>query len=202
MQAALGNILEGSVDPDQQPFLEDLKEEIELMSSLTGELLTFAREENQQDRLKLTPVKLQDAVARVIATENPNAAADVRIELEQELIVTAHPESLFRGISNVVRNAIRYAGHAGPVTIAARRQSDGVVVTVTDQGPGIPQESLEMVFVPFYRLDVSRDRQTGGNGLGMSIARSCIESCKGTIFCRNVNPGLQVTITGFLTPEA
>ncbi|MBI4471390.1 MAG: hypothetical protein HY646_01905 [Acidobacteria bacterium] len=81
------------------------------------------------------------------------------------------------------------------MTIAARRKSNSVIVTVTDKGPGIPEESLEMVFIPFYRPDTSRDRQTGGNGLGMSIARSCIETCNGIIFCRNANPGLQVTIT-------
>ena len=79
--------------------------------------------------------------------------------------------------------------------LAAERRNGATIVTVSDRGPGIPEEALEMVFTPFYRLDVSRDRKTGGNGLGMAIARSCIEACQGNIYCRNTNPGLEVTIT-------
>jgi two-component system sensor histidine kinase CpxA len=115
--------------------------------------------------------------------------------VDPELIVTVPPESLFRGLSNVVRNAIRYAGHCGPIVLAAERRGESILVTVTDRGPGIPEESLEMVFTPFYRLDISRARETGGNGLGMAICRTCIEGCNGTVYCRNVNPGLQVTVT-------
>ncbi len=192
MQAALGNALESNPG-DAQPFLEDLREEIDLMSSLTGELLTFAREENQQGRLKLSPVNLSEMAARVIATENPTGLADVRADIDKEWNVAAHPESLFRGLSNVVRNAIRYAGE--PITVSAERVDGKTIVTVKDNGPGIPEESLELIFTPFYRLDVSRNRNTGGNGLGMAIARTCIESCKGTIYCRNGKPGLEVIIT-------
>jgi two-component system sensor histidine kinase CpxA len=199
MQAALGNVLETKLDPETVPFLEDMRQEIDVMSSLTGELLTFAREENQTTKLKATRMKLADVVDRVLTTENPGGAADVRAEVDPELIVTAPPESLFRGLSNVVRNAIRYAGHCGPIVIAAERRGESILVTVTDRGPGIPEESLEMVFTPFYRLDVSRDRETGGNGLGMAICRTCIEGCNGTVYCRNLNPGLQVTMTLPLT---
>jgi two-component system sensor histidine kinase CpxA len=195
MQAALGNVLETKLDPETVPFLEDMRQEIEQMSSLTGELLTFAREENQKKQLKMTRMRLAEMVERVVETENPNGAAEVRSEVAPDLIVTVPPESLFRGLSNVVRNAIRYAGHAGPIAIAAERKSESIIVTVTDRGPGIPEESLEMVFTPFYRLDISRDRQTGGNGLGMAICRTSIEGCNGTVYCRNANPGLQVTIT-------
>ena len=195
MQVALANIFESNPGPDSAPFIEAMREEVELMSSLTGELLAFAREENQQIQRKLIAVKFSDTAAHVIATENPHGAADVRVEVEPELSVIAHPESLFRALSNVVRNAIRYAGQAGPVVLAAERRNGSAIVTVTDQGPGIPEESLELIFTPFYRLDDSRNRNTGGNGLGMAIARTCIETCQGTIHCSNLHPGLQVTIT-------
>jgi two-component system sensor histidine kinase CpxA len=193
-QAALA-ILERKSGPETERLINDLREEIELMSSLTGELLTFAREESRQRKLQLEPLALSSAAARAVAAENPDGKADCRVRVEEGLSVLAHPDSLFRGLSNVVRNAIRYAGDAGPITIAAEQRDGSAIVTVSDMGPGIPDESLELVFAPFYRLDTSRNRETGGHGLGMSIARSCIEACQGTIYCRNGSPGLQVVIT-------
>ena len=197
MQAALGNIQECETEfsPESQRLLDDMREEIDLMSSLTGELLTFSREENQKGTRKLVPTSLAVVVARVVSTENSDGAADVRADVDPAITVSAHGDSLFRGLSNVVRNAIRYAGTDGPITIGAEKRDGATVVTVRDQGPGIPEEALELVFTPFYRIDVSRDRKTGGNGLGMSIARSCIETCRGTIYCRNASPGLEVIIT-------
>ncbi len=101
---------------------------------------------------------------------------------------------LFRGISNLVRNAIRYAGEAGPILVEAQSRDGSAVLTVSDRGPGIPNAALGRIFTPFYRIDASRDRKTGGAGLGMSIARACVEACHGTIECRNANPGLVITI--------
>jgi two-component system sensor histidine kinase CpxA len=195
MQAAMGNISEIPVSPEAEEYLEALREEIDLMSSLTGELLTFAREEGTRGKIKLAGVNLLETAHRVVSTENPEGSADIRVNIAPEIQVVAHPESLFRAVSNSVRNAIRYAAHAGPVTVSASREGDSVILMVSDQGPGIPDAALELVFTPFYRLDDSRQRANGGNGLGMSIVRTCIETCEGTVYCRNGNPGLQVVVT-------
>src|SRR5258708_5977061 len=122
-------------------------------------------------------------------------SADVQIDIDPSVIVTAKRDSLHRGISNLVRNAVRYAGSAGPIRLSVLKRDGMAILTISDQGPGIPEEAIEKIFTPFYRFDASRDRKTGGSGLGMSIARACVESCRGTISCRNLSPGLQVTIT-------
>lgn len=194
MQAALG-VLERKATPDMQGSIQDLAEEIDLLSTLTGDLLALARNENRPGAAQLEPVDILETANRVVATENPTGAAEVRVNVPAELRARAHPDSLFRGISNIVRNAIRYAGEAGPVTLAANSQNGYVLITISDSGPGIPEEALEKVFTPFFRLDPSRDRKTGGTGLGMAIARSCVELCQGSILCRNLSPGLEVTIT-------
>ena len=194
MQAALG-ILERQTGPESERVLGDLREEIELMSELTGELLTLARTEHPVAWVRLSPVSLAATAARAVSMENAGGTADVRMEVDPELRVTANEDRLFRGISNLVRNAIRYAGEAGPITVAAARRGGSAVLTVMDQGPGIPEEAIDKVFTPFYRVDPSRDRNTGGTGLGMAIARACVETCNGTIQCRNGSPGLVVTIT-------
>jgi len=195
MQAAMGNISEIPVSPEAGEYLEALREEIDLMSSLTGELLTFAREESTRGKIKLAGVNLLETAHRVVSTENPERSADIRLNIAPEIHVIAHPESLFRAVSNLVRNAIRYAAHAGPVTVSATQEGDSVILIVSDRGPGIPDAALELVFTPFYRLDDSRQRSNGGNGLGMSIVRTCIETCEGTVYCRNGNPGLQAIVT-------
>lgn len=195
MQAALGNIMENPVSPEVQPLLDDLREEIEHMSSLTSDLIAFAREEAAAAKLNIVPVDLQAVAQRAVAKENPDGVRDVRVHVDEGLRVLAHGESLFRGLSNAVRNAIRNAGNAGPITLHAARNDGHTLITVSDNGPGLPEESLEMIFTPFYRLDVSRDRSTGGNGLGMSITRTCAENCGGTVHCRNANPGLEVVFT-------
>ena len=105
-------------------------------------------------------------------------------------------KSLFRAFSNLVRNAIRYAGGQGPITISAHRQGDQIVVAVADCGPGVPESALEKIFTPFFRLESARDRKSGGTGLGLAIARSCVEACEGLVTCSNREPhGLTVTVT-------
>jgi two-component system sensor histidine kinase CpxA len=69
------------------------------------------------------------------------------------------------------------------------------VITVADSGPGLPEEEVERIFTPFYRLETSRNRASGGAGLGVAIVRKCVEACKGTVRCRNRVPtGLEVEI--------
>jgi two-component system sensor histidine kinase CpxA len=139
-------------------------------------------------------VKVGAIVERVIERE---AAPEVRIEtaVDEHLEALADTDYLFRALSNLVRNAVRYAGQAGPITVSLRAENGAAVITVSDCGPGLAEDALEQVFVPFYRPEASRSRDTGGAGLGLAIVKTCIESCKGSVTCRNRQPsGLEVAI--------
>ena len=81
----------------------------------------------------------------------------------EDLEALANPDYLFRALSNLVRNAIRYAGQAGPISVSARCEDGEAVIIVADRGPGVPENALEDVFTPFFRLDASRNR-SGGTG--------------------------------------
>jgi two-component system sensor histidine kinase CpxA len=112
-----------------------------------------------------------------------------------DLRVRADAELLLRALSNILRNSVRYAGNAGPIQITAGLDGEKVRVMIDDCGPGIPAESLPQIFDPFYRVDVSRDRETGGVGLGLSIVKTCVESCGGTVACENLEPrGLRMIV--------
>jgi signal transduction histidine kinase len=106
--------------------------------------------------------------------------------------VKSHQPSLRRVLENLIGNAVRYGKHAAvDVTV-----NDGRVrVTIDDRGPGIPEDQLEAVFQPFYRLDASRSRHTGGAGLGLYIARDLIQRDGGQLLLSNrPSGGLRATV--------
>ena len=194
IQFGLGN-LERRIPPEQKDSVADIQEEVQHMSALVNELLSFTRASGIEGlNFTLTSVNLAATVTRVLERE-ASPDVDIAVAVDEKMNVEAEPEHLFRALSNVLRNAIRYAGHSGPIQIAARAEGGGVFVTVTDSGPGVPEESLEQIFAPFYRVDPARRQDTGGLGLGLAIVRNCVENCGGAVRCRNVEPsGLEVEI--------
>lgn len=187
-------ILERKSDESAAPYLADLKEEIDLMSGLTTQLLSLARAESKPDPAALGPVNLREVAERATRTEL-TTGADVRVEVDPAHTVIAESDALYRSLSNLVRNAIRYAGSAGPITVSSSASRHEVAILVADRGPGIPESAMAKVFTPFFRLEDARDRQTGGTGLGMAIAKAGAEACGGTIECRNRDGGgLEVVI--------
>ncbi len=193
MQMALG-ILERKL-AEGDGCLADLKEDVATMSALTDELLTFARARLIPEARGLKPTRLIDVAHRSLKSEVPSGV-NVSLSIDPEIEVQAEPEYLFRSLSNILRNAVRYGGQPGSISVSAEASGDQVLVRVADTGPGIPEEALEKIFTPFYRLEESRDRSSGGAGLGLAIVQACIDACHGSVICRNRNPtGLEVTIT-------
>ncbi|MBU6402141.1 MAG: HAMP domain-containing histidine kinase [Verrucomicrobia bacterium] len=193
IQVALG-ILEQRTDPKQKPYVNDLQEEVQHMSGLVSELLSFSKASLEPAAVKLQAVSLRDVATRA-ARREADGRAEVRLEMPDGLLVRADPELLARALANLVRNAVRYAGHAGPITLSGRAEAGQVIITVTDCGPGVPEASLAQLFDPFYRPEPSRSAETGGAGLGLAIVKTCIESCRGTVSCRNRRPaGWEVTV--------
>jgi two-component system sensor histidine kinase CpxA len=204
IQFALG-ILEQKIDrhmdSPQQTYVAVLREEIQEMSGLVNELLTFSKAGMQPGETPLKPVELAAVVQRAVSQQIPGSgvlpgSGAIQMEILAGLSAIAHEPYLLRAISNLVRNALRYAGEDGPIVVQARSEGSQVLLTVTDCGPGLPESALDVVFAPFYRPEAARSRDTGGAGLGLAIVKSCIEACRGTVACRNRRPsGLEVTIT-------
>jgi len=192
IQVALG-ILEQRAQENQADYVADVKEEVEHMSSLINELLAFSKTQFSAST-QLTSVNVAETVRRVLEREKSDEA-QIETDVAEDVKVLANPDYLFRSLANLVRNAIRYAGNAGPIMVMAKNGSKEVFISVLDSGPGLPESELENVFKPFYRPEFARQRETGGAGLGLAIVRSCIESCGGSVACLNRSPkGLQVDI--------
>jgi two-component system sensor histidine kinase CpxA len=193
LQVALG-ILEERVGEEQRPYVADAEEEVAAMSKLVSELLAFSRAGMRARELPLQTVALRPLVEEVVGREA--CGVEVLVRVPSDLAVVAHPELLTRAFANVLRNAARYAGAAGPVTVDAEQYGSEVLVKVADEGPGVPADAVGRLFDPFFRLEPDRGRSTGGTGLGLAIVKTCVEACQGRVAARNGNPhGLEVTFT-------
>src|SRR5262249_22941622 len=159
-----------------------LKDDLNIMTRLTEELLEFARAEKTSHGTQREAVNLEEAVSMAVRRES-TAGIDMRIHVDRAIAVHANREYLVRALANIFRNAVRYAGDCGPIEVSASRKNEAVEIRVVDSGPGIPEEELDKVFAPFYRLDNARDRLTGGTGLGLAIVRTCVEACGGAVEC-------------------
>ena len=180
-------------------YAERALDEVHHLSDIVQDLLSFTKAGMRAKGAELRPVSLTEIIAKAIHRE---AAEEwVQVTADEALRVCAEPDLLVRALANAIRNAIRYAGQAGPITISAHsaHESNGdevVRLLVSDQGPGVPPESLDRLFDPFYRPEDARTRETGGNGLGLAIVKSCVEACNGRVSVANRVPGgLELTFT-------
>ncbi len=140
------------------------------------------------------PVKPVD-VAAILATlvdDQTDAGRDVSLDGTRSAVVEGRRLGLKRAFANLVDNAVKYGGRA---EIRVTTEADGVTVTIADDGPGIPESERARVFDPFVRLEPSRNRDTGGWGLGLAIARRIVESHGGTLdLADNAPTGLLVRV--------
>jgi signal transduction histidine kinase len=116
-----------------------------------------------------------------LVAEYTEVGSTVSLEGRAQGLLKAKPLALKRCLTNLVDNALKF-GKRAMITVD---DGDALVVRVADEGPGIPEASLERVFEPFYRLESSRSRDTGGSGLGLSIARVIAQAHGGTLTLQN-----------------
>lgn len=192
MQFAL-SILEERVDEAQRPYVADVQEEVRLMSKLVSELLAFAKAGMKSAAINLQPVALRPLLQEVIEREASHQPLE--LDVDESIVVLAQPELLARALANVLRNAVRYAGTGGPLSISAERHGEQIKLSLGDQGPGVPPSALARLFDPFFRLEADRARSSGGTGLGLAIVKTCVEACQGSVGAQNRTPhGLEIVL--------
>jgi signal transduction histidine kinase len=171
------------VEAVAEPELRDkLKEDIDEMSVMLAATLDFLRGQSQPEALQPLDVT---ALARSLAEDAEDQGQPVTVDGEAQPI-PARPLALRRCLNNLVDNALRYGRRA---EIRLKDSPKHLVIEVRDRGPGIPESQLEAVFAPFHRLDASRNRATGGIGLGLSIARDIALSHGGFLTLNNAEGG-------------
>lgn len=172
-------------------MLADLDE----MEAMVAATLAFGRDAATTEPVaRIDLASLLRTILDDAADGDPDHAEALSYTGPEHLPVLARPLALKRALANLIGNALKY-GEAAAVTLHAPVR--GVArIDIEDRGPGIPAEEMERVFEPFHRLETSRNRETGGSGLGLSIARNILRAHGGDILLANrPERGLRVSVT-------
>jgi signal transduction histidine kinase len=153
------------------------------MQSMTEATLAFAREDADAEPPRTVDL---NALVESLCEDLAAMGRDVTFAGVERLPYPCRPTALRRAVANLVENAVRYGDRA---RVALAADTDGPRIVVEDDGPGIPPERIEDVYKPFVRLETSRSRETGGSGLGLSIARSIVLAHGGELTLSNRREG-------------
>ncbi len=194
----------GKDDPEtRQEAITAIRSEAESMKVLVEQLLFLARGDNDSMRVQMEELNLS-ALAEEVFQETELIDKDHRLDgqIAPGVQVMADDGLMKQALRVVVDNALKYTPAGGRVALALAVENGTARLSVTDEGQGIPPESLPHVFERFYRTDESRARQTGGTGLGLSIAKYIVERHNGWIeVVSRVNAGTRMTICIPASPE-
>ncbi|HEX5314501.1 MAG TPA: ATP-binding protein [Gammaproteobacteria bacterium] len=170
----------------REAFNEDLDE----MDAMLSATLAYLRGESEQEPAQPLDV---NALLASMASDAEALGQPVTVAGRAAAPYRARPRALRRCLDNLVQNALRYGGSA---EIAIEDENAALVIRVSDRGPGLPEAELERVFEPFYRGEASRNRATGGTGLGLASAREAATAHGGTLTLANrEGGGLVATLT-------
>jgi signal transduction histidine kinase len=161
---------------------QSLQADIEEMEKMVSEVLETARRQHKSENLKKQPINLADFIKQTIAAfENQPPGIEI-VDLPSEIEVEIDPEQIKTVFENILNNAVKYSQpDSAPIQISAKYEDAYAVVRITDFGTGIPEEDLAHIFEPFYRVDKSRTKDTGGYGLGLSLCKTIMEAHDGKI---------------------
>ncbi len=171
-------------------FVTQIRDQCKRLERLIADMMTLARAQAGTQHLRPTTVDLDGVIGESIATYAPVAAARQielthRRPLDRHTLIHADREATLTIANNVIGNAIRYTPEGGHVCASSRREGSFGVLTVEDDGIGIPENEQKRIFERFYRVDKSRKHSSNGTGLGLSIVKNLTQAQNGEIKLRS-----------------
>jgi two-component system, OmpR family, phosphate regulon sensor histidine kinase PhoR len=196
---------EPATSEDRARFMAIITRHVSRMERLVKDLLRLASLDARQEPVESSVCAVHALVAGAVADLAPQIGTgrhDVAIEVDPAVAtIRTDPAKLQDVLRNLVENAVNYSPEGSRILLAARPEAGGVAVTVSDEGPGIPEPDLERIFERFYRVDKARSRESGGTGLGLSIVKHLVELIGGRVTAANRPQGGAV-FTIRLPPES
>jgi signal transduction histidine kinase len=177
----------------------------DVMNRIVQDLLLLARSDAGQLSPRFAPVSVERLLLGAADRLHGQPGAPIRVELPAErLELRGDADHLTRLLVNLLENAVRHTPEDGEVLLSACREGSATLLTVSDNGEGIPAEHLPHLCERFYRVDASRTRADGGTGLGLAICQSIVQAHEGSLSIRS-RPGLgttvEVRLPGLVAPE-
>nr|WP_228550652.1 ATP-binding protein [Endozoicomonas sp. OPT23] len=170
--------------PDKDQLLSTL-EEMQQMSEATLSFLREASDKEESRRVDL------NALLSSLCDDMTDLGLAVSYEETSDLVVQCRLISLKRALRNLIENGVKYGDQ---VNVSMDKKQSSVSIQIQDHGPGIPESRMEQMFEPFTRMEASRNRDSGGIGLGLAIARNNVRSHGGDVYMKNNDTGLLITI--------
>lgn len=170
------------------------------LNKLISEILAFSRLNESSNLLNISSVNLNHLIQQIIddAHYEINNKA-LKLKSDNDYTVEVDEKLIHRAMENIIRNALHYSAPNPNINIylSETKPHDLVIIEIEDNGPGVPEEQLETIFNPFYRVDSSREKKTGGYGLGLAIAKQAINLHQGQIeaYNRKNQSGLVIRIS-------
>ena len=190
MRVALGLARQPPADLSRQ--LDRLEREIERLDSLISQVLKLARLHGTDAPFVREAFDLDEVIEEVVRDANFEGAVkncQVRLEGAAKAAVNGNSDLVRSAIENVLRNAVRYSPQDSRVDVSVARSGTDVSILIRDGGPGVPARDLERIFEPFYRVAESRDRDTGGEGIGLAITAQVMKAHGGSASAANRQAG-------------
>lgn len=190
-------IAKKKVNPETEPLLNRIEAESNRLNEMISRLLTLSKLETGSNDFDRMEVNLKRLVEQTAADAHFEAGAknkSVEVSGAEDCRVLGSEALIQSAVDNILRNAVRYTKEGTTVSVALSRVNGMARIAVRDHGGGVPENELENLFRPFYRVSEARDRGSGGIGLGLAIAEQAVRAHQGTISAKNVEDGLEVEI--------
>lgn len=181
---------------DKESYRMSIFSEVNILNKMVGEIIEISRLELKKETMYFEKIDLGNLIEEVKRelSLRKNVGNDVKYKItyHKHLLVKIDVDKMKRVLLNVIENSIK--ANATEISLSAKKDEKKIYIKIIDNGIGIPEDLLEIVFEKFYRVDKSRDRKTGGFGLGLSICKGIIEEHNGKIYFTKRKKGTELNI--------
>jgi len=198
LQLALG-LAKNKASGNEIMELDRIKLEADRMNQMISGLLEYSKMQSEYSQGKKESFAISELLSLVVYDakfESLQKSISINTDFQEDLYVNAIKSMLLSSFENIIRNAIRYAENEIRISCKAAETNEQIIITICDDGQGVDDSRTEKIFEAFYRPQHDRSRQSGGVGLGLSIAKKAIQAHNGSIVAKNISPhGLLIEIT-------
>lgn len=189
--------IDGIWEPNAERF-ETFYEEIERLTKMVDNLRNLAKLEEANINLNKSKVNLSNELEKIIDTYKPiyiKENYELISDIEKDIITIIDKDKFKQIINNLISNSYKYSKPNGKVNVVLKKEKNNIIINVIDNGIGIPEKDIPYIFERFYRTDLSRNKNTGGSGIGLTITKTFVEAHGGEIYLESKeNEGTIFTI--------
>ncbi len=197
LQINLEALVDGIIQPTQER-LTGIYKEVLRVNRLVGDLTQLTKYENKSEKLNLSTFNLSEIIHTIkVSLESKAKNREITMLVDSTVQdVIGDSDKLSQVLVNLVSNSIKYSEKGGTILLSSYEKEEDIIIRVKDEGIGIPIEDLPYIFERFYRVDQSRDKETGGAGIGLTITKEIVEAHGGRIAIESSpGQGTEVIVT-------